>query len=414
MPRRIACWLAFAAASFAVLWVGWAGPAGHLATLLTRVDVVAAVLILAVAPWPARRRFGPAGPGWLARTVRVLGYAAVFALLLVKAEVARRDGIAAGSHAELAGAWTGEIVFLLVLAAYTAGLLAMTAQRPSAGRTALAIGTAAGVAAGLVSYALPPLHPLHVPAGWLTGLYQAGRLLAVPLLVAAGVAAGLLAARRTPVRRGRLTVAGARSRQGFAAGLCAGGAAALLFVLLSTGTIVLAPHVLEPLRWTFQAVPRRYGASNPLLDRFGVGAANTAAGYLAALIIFPVVFAGLGAWGAMYGADRPGQRPGGGGGGGGGGGPWDPEPPPPDGGGRQRDDDLPAILRGGYLKELPPVPGLAPVPADERPARQPGGLRSEHVQRPGDGQLGLVPGGLHAQLGPAAALGDPAHERGRG
>ncbi len=62
----------------------------------------------------------------------------------------------------------------------------------------------------------------------------------------------------------------------------------------------------------------RHGASNPLLDRFGVGAANTAAGYLAALIIFPVVFAGLGAWGAMYGADRPGQRPGGGGGGGGG------------------------------------------------------------------------------------------------
>ena len=95
MPRRIACWLALAAASVAVLWVGWIGPAGRPATLLTRVDVVAAVLILAVAPWPARRRFGPTGPGWLARAVRVLGYAAVFALLLVKAEVERRDGIAA-------------------------------------------------------------------------------------------------------------------------------------------------------------------------------------------------------------------------------------------------------------------------------------------------------------------------------
>ena len=71
MPRRIACWLAFAAASVAVLRIGWAGPAGHPATVLTRVDVVAAVLILAVAPWPARRRFGPTGPGWLARAVRV-------------------------------------------------------------------------------------------------------------------------------------------------------------------------------------------------------------------------------------------------------------------------------------------------------------------------------------------------------
>ena len=151
MPRRIACWLALAAASVAVLWVGWIGPAGRPATLLTRVDVVTAVLILAVAPWPARRRFGPTGTGWLARAVRVLGYAAVFALLLVKAEVERRDGIAPTSHAELAGAWTGEIVFLLVLAAYAAGLLAVTAQRPPAGHTALAIGTVAGVAAGLVS-----------------------------------------------------------------------------------------------------------------------------------------------------------------------------------------------------------------------------------------------------------------------
>jgi hypothetical protein len=373
MPRRMACWLAFAAASAAVLWVGWVGPADYPATLLTRVDVVAAVLILAVAPWLARRRFGPAGLGWLARAIRLLGYAAVFALLIVKAKVERRDGIAAGSHAELVGAWTGEIVFLLVLAAYTAGLLAVTARRPAAGRTALAIGTVAGVAAGLISYALPPLHPLHVPAGWVTDLYQAGRLLAVPLLLGAGVVAGLLAARRTPARHGRLTVADARSRQGFAAGLCAGGAAALLFVLLSTGTIVLAPHVLEPLRWTFHAAPVRQGYANPLLDRFGVGAANTAAGYLAALIVFPVVFAGLGAWGAMYGADRPGQRPGGGGGGGGGGGPRDPGPPPPDGGGRRRDDDLPAILRGGYLKELPPVPGLIPVPGDGPPARVPAG-----------------------------------------
>jgi hypothetical protein len=367
MPRRIAGWLAFAAASVTVLWIGWAGPAGHPTTLLTRVDVVAAVLILAVAPWAARRRYGPTGPGWLAPAIRIVGYAAVFALLLVKAEVERRDGITAGGHAGLAGAWTGEIVFLLVLAAYTAGLLAVTARRPLAGRIALAIGTAAGVAAGLVSYALPPLHPLHVPAGWLTDLYQVGRVLAVPLVLAAGVTAGLVAARRTPARRGRLTVAATRSRQGFAAGLCAGGAAALLFVLLSTGTIVLAPHVLEPLRWTFHAAPAPHGAANPLLERFGVGAANTAAGYLAALIVFPVVFAGLGAWGGMYGADRPGQRPGGGGGGGGGGGPWDPAPPPPDGGGRQRDEDLPAILRGGYLKELPGLPGLSPAPRETAP-----------------------------------------------
>jgi hypothetical protein len=378
VPRRIARWLAFAAASAGVLWVGWAGPAGHpAATVLTRVDVVAAVLILATAPWAARRRFGPAGPGWLARVVRTAGYAAVFALLLAKAAVERRYySAAAGGHAGLAGAWTGEIVFLVVLAAYTAGVLAVTARRPPASRTALAIGTGAGVAAGLVSYALPPWHPLHVPAGWLTDLYLAGRVLAVPVLLGAGVLAGLTAARRTSARTGQLTLAGTRSRQGFAAGLCAGGAAAVLFVLLSTGTIVLAPHVLEPLRWTFSTAPGPHQVTYPLLDHFEMGAANTAAGYLIALIAFPVIFAGLGAWGGMYGADQPGQRPGGGGGGGGGGGPRPPAPPPPDGGRRLDHDPLPAIFRGGYLKELPGLGDLSPAPreaAPEPPDRVPAG-----------------------------------------
>src|SRR5580658_9805657 len=144
MPRRIARWLAFAAAAAGVLWVGWASP-GHPATTLTRVDVVVAVLILGLLPWVVRRRYGPVGPGWLAQVIRLLGYAAVFALLLAKAVVERRGSAGAGSHAGVAGAWTGEIVFLVVLAAYTAGLLIVTACRPPAGRAALVIGTAAGV-----------------------------------------------------------------------------------------------------------------------------------------------------------------------------------------------------------------------------------------------------------------------------
>ena len=127
MPRRIACWLAFAAAAAAVLWVGWASPAGHPATTLTRVDVIVAVLILALLPWPVRRRFGPVGPGRLIQVLRIIGYAAVFALLLIKAVVERRGSAGAGSHAGVAGAWTGEIVFLVVVAAYTAGLLVVTA-----------------------------------------------------------------------------------------------------------------------------------------------------------------------------------------------------------------------------------------------------------------------------------------------
>ncbi len=87
MPRRIACWVVLATAAAGLLWAGWTGPTGYPATLLTRVDVVAAVLILAAAPWVIRRRYGPAGAGRLARLLRITGYAAVFALLLVKAEV---------------------------------------------------------------------------------------------------------------------------------------------------------------------------------------------------------------------------------------------------------------------------------------------------------------------------------------
>ena len=173
-----------------------------------------------------------------------------------------------------------------------------------------------------------------------------------------------------------------RSRQGFAAGLCAGGAAALLFVLLSTGTIVLAPHVLEPLRWTFATTSGRYNATYPVLDRFEMGAANTAAGYLIALIIFPVIFAGLGAWGGMYGADRPGQRPGGGGGGGGGGGPRRRCHHPRTAARGTRDDELPAILRGGYLKER--MPGLSvPGPGQGGEHRNGRAGRSAPADHPG-------------------------------
>ena len=95
--------------------------------------------------------------------------------------------------------------------------------------------------------------------------------------------------------------------------------------------------------------------------------ADTAAGYLLALICFPLFGAGLGAWGGLFAAGRPGQRPGGGGGGGGGG--PEPGPPPPDGGRRAGDDRQPAILRG-YLHELPVSPGLL-APGDQ-PAAAPG------------------------------------------
>jgi hypothetical protein len=205
-------------------------------------------------------------------------------------------------------------------------------------------------------------------------VYGVARVLALPLALGTAIAAGLVAARRAR-RRQQLPLADVRARQGTAAGLCAGAVAALVFCVLSVGAVALLPHTVEPLLWVFTKPrpawthagghlphPSMY---NPAMYQFEMSVANTAAGYLLALICFPLFGAGLGAWGGLFAAGYSGRRPGGGGGGGA----PEPGPPPPDGGGRAADDRQPAILRG-YLHELPVIPGL-PAPADE-PAAAPG------------------------------------------
>jgi hypothetical protein len=366
--------LVFLAAAAGLVWAGWPGAPANPATMINRVDVVAVVVMLAGLPWLARRVFGPAGSSWLARIVRVGSYAAVFALVLVKAEVERSEYAVHSGRAWLAGFWAGEIIFLLVIAAYVAGVLALTAQRPPFSPVALAIGTGAGAMAGLLMYALPPVGRWpHITMGWLAGVYGVARVLALPLALGAGIAAGLVAARRAGRRRRQLPLADLRARQGMAAGLCAGAAAALVFCVLSTGTAALLPHMVKPLLWVFTKPrppvwsmrgghlphPSMYNAA---LYQFEMSFADTAAGYLLALVCFPLFGAGLGAWGGLFAAGHPGRRPGGGGGGGGGGEP-EPGPPPPDGGRRARDDRQPALLRG-YLHELPGFP----APGDDHPA----------------------------------------------
>lgn len=397
MPRRIVSSLVFIAAAAGLVWAGWPGTAANPATLINRVDVVAVVVILAGLPWLARRVFGPPGGSWLARIVRVGGYAAVFALALVKAEVEPSEYAVHSGRAWLAGAWAGEIIFLMVIAAYAAGILAVTARRPPFSPMALAIGTGAGAAAGLLMYALPPVGGWpHITMGWLAGVHAVARVLAVPLALGASIVAGLVAARRAS-RLQELPLADVRARQGMAAGLCAGAAAALVFCVLSTATAVLLPHTVKPLTWVFtkpSPIVSTFGGApiphppvraphggylshpdiyNMALRQFEMSIADTAAGYLLALVCFPLLGAGLGAWGGLFAAGQPGRRPGGGGGGGGGA--PEPGPPPPDGGRRAGDDRQPAILRG-YLHELPgfPAPGDEPAAAPAHPEKVPAGV----------------------------------------
>jgi hypothetical protein len=354
MPRRIACALAFAAAAAGLVWAGWRGTTANPAILINRVDVIAAVVLLAALPWAVRRVFGPPADSWLARIVRAGGYAIVLALVLIKANVERSEYASPAGRPGLAGVWTGEVVFLAVLAAYVAGLLAVTARRPTATPATLATGVVAGIAAGLVMYALPPVgSPLHIATAWRAGLYDAARVLALLLVLGGTIAAGMTAARRAAGRGGRLPLADAKARQGVAAGLCAGAAAALVASLLGISTIALLPQEANRLVW---ALENRHLPSDTVYE-FEVGVSDSAAGHLAVLAFFPLLGAGLGAWGGLYGAGQPRRRPDGGGGGGGGGKPPGPVPPPPRGG-RRDDDGVPAILRG-YLRELPAAEELA-------------------------------------------------------
>ena len=64
------------------------------------------------------------------RLVRTSGYAAILALVLVKSAVERVAGAPPNSHAVgPAVAWTGEVVFLALMASYAAVILVYTAQR---------------------------------------------------------------------------------------------------------------------------------------------------------------------------------------------------------------------------------------------------------------------------------------------
>jgi hypothetical protein len=375
MPAAIRYWVASAVAAAALGWAAWPGAPENPATLIGRVDVIATVLILAGLPLVVRRKFGPGGSGRLPRLLRTAGYASVFTLMLFKAHVERLE-IARFSGASLAGVWAGEVVFLLVISAYVTALLAVTAQRPPAGPATLAIGTGVGLLLGLAVFVLRPLaNHVYIANRWLADLYDFGKAAAVVLVLYAAIRAAIAAARRTSRRDSKLPITDARARQGFAAGLCLGVAAALVVSVLGITTIAFVPHAARVMQWTLPGGIFEPGRGRPLtpdsVTDFEVSFSQAAAGYLLVLIFFPVLGAGLGAWGGLFAAGNSGQTPGGGGGGGG---PKDPGPEPgsPDGGRSllpERDTALDldgaAFPDWDELEEFPELDSSAPdrVPA---------------------------------------------------
>jgi hypothetical protein len=371
MPRSVRDWLAAFAVAAALMLAGWPGPADDPATLISRVSVLVAAVLMAGLPWLVRRLYGGPAVGWAPAIVRGVGFGVVVALLAVKSRVEHVEFAAAAGRRPLAGLWTGEVIFLVVIAAYLAGLLIATASRGPASRTTLIIGTGSGAGIGVAVYGLRPLADrLHVSNAALAVLYDLGKVLAVPVVLAAAVAAAMVAARRVPSRKGRRDRHAPRDRralQGLAAGACVGFTAALVVSLLGVVTIALAPHLAVGLQWT---LPGRAVPPGSVYD-FEAAMTDAGAGYLLVLLLFPVLGAGLGAWAGLV-ADG-GLRPDGGGGGGGSG-KRRPKPVPPGGGGHVPPPPDLARADLARLLSLPDwriIAGPAGQPAAPRHAPEP-------------------------------------------
>lgn len=376
MPRTTANWLALCVPAAALLAAGWPGPAGDPATEIGRVDAALVAAMMAGLPWLVRRWFGPVGARWPHRLGRAAGYTAVAVLLAVKDQAQRQELARPGARPQLSGLWAGELAFVAVIGAYLAGLLAVTAARGPARRATLAIGGGAGILVGVAVYGLRPLAgKLPVTTGWVGACYEVTRVVAVPAVLAGVVAAAVSAARRAKRQRGsQLQLTDVRARQGLAAGACTGVIAATVVTVLGAATIAVLPQVARGVQWTLPSRP--LAAGSPYA--FESGFTQAGAGYLLVLIIFPLVGAGLGAWGGLFAGDT-GLRPDGGGGGG----PHrrGPRPAPPGGGLKDPGPSVPArkvdlatllSLPDWQPGAAPPAPATKPVTAPERePARAP-------------------------------------------
>ena len=157
----------------------------------------------------------------------------VLALIAAKA-VKDRDGSKLGAYfAVVPGIWVMEILLLLVIAAYVAGLLILTSQRVRLTRWILPAGIGFGAVTASVLYALAPFGVKVDPSG--PSLKWWG-LAALALPLATGFLAARLSARDTS------SAALGPTGKGALAASCATATAALLLAVLTSVTIALYPH----------------------------------------------------------------------------------------------------------------------------------------------------------------------------
>jgi hypothetical protein len=322
--------LAFAAGAVGLVWIGWPGSSSNSATPLNRVYVTVTLVLLAVLPWVVRRYFGPVRRGWAPRAARVGGYAMVLALIAAKAAKDRYGSKLGAYFVIVPGLWAMEIVLLLVIAGYVAGLFILTSERIRLARWGLPIGIGFGAVTAGVLYVLAPFGVGFIPffpldpessLGSLWGLASLALPLATGFLVARFFARDTRPAVLNPTQQGCLAAS------------CATATAALLLSVLTSITIALFPHQVplqnnpgpppgggcETCDPNDTVIPP--GLRHEYLVELSVGQAGQAP--LAALLIAPFLGAGLGALGGGLAGKSPDTR------GRGGGGPHAASPPAP-------------------------------------------------------------------------------------
>ena len=309
-PRRFGRAVLFAVAAAVAAWAAWPQPgAGHVAD--GRFNAIAPVLLVAGLVLLSRRFFGPASPGRVARSLRVLCCAAVlavlpaFAILLVFTRLTPARPayqsiwcIAQGwSSVQGCGGvpgrssggptWEGEILVMLLTIGYAGVTLFLTSRRSQVTRGTLAIGVTEGLLFGVVMFAVDPLGlDKRATDPWLPGS-AADSLVALAwiLLIGGPAAAAALAARRCRGPGGARPPHNVRIGQGIAAGVLANGTAALFTTALGTGTTLLTLKSPWLLHWL------NHGQHLTALAtyRYELFASMGADGYGLMLICFPVI-----------------------------------------------------------------------------------------------------------------------------
>jgi hypothetical protein len=350
MRRRVGSAVLFAVAAAAAAWVAWPTSPASSATPGDRVYVITMVL-LAGLPLLARPFLGPAGGSRAARFLRAGTCAAVLALIPAQTAVEQFAYTPPGGGTDLRvyqliqsqpgnDPWTLQLISLIIMALYVPAIIWMTSRRARIAPATLAAGTGAGIALGLVMYAVAPLGlSKDATNPWLPGSdIDPLVLLAWLLVFCSPVAAAIIADRRYTALSSSPAPTGA-VRQVVAAALLTSLTGALSVTVLGFGTTATMLKAAWLRNWLYHGPHLLYGVQNlssalstPSAIAYShelTGSSDTTT-FLLICIAFPLIALPLTGWAALS-AWAGGVAAPGGPGRGSGPGP-EPAPEPPDGG----------------------------------------------------------------------------------